>query len=753
MTPKSAQRHILKRLPHFVLFGLVAAVYLFGGFAFLDDKVTDSRYRLSSRDASGSLVLVVMDAASIRDLEVWPWPRNYYADVLDRLLAAGATRVAFDIDFSSRSNPDADATLADALARSDGRAVLPVFQQITSENGEAATVVTMPLGQLVTHAALASINVQPSADGTIREMWMTFQSDEHAFPSMAATLADLPYASFDSFDIDYSIDPGTIPALSFADVLAGRFDPSLIAGRQVLIGATAVELGDQLATPVYSVLPGPVVQVLAYESLVLNRAIRHAPPYVTLIVLFFAAIAFGPLFYKWSWAIGLAVGVGVCATAYGIAFLIQYLVPVNLPFVPLAFLVFLSYGFSILKRIDRQALRIFVQSMTDLHRRQLMKSVVDSTSDGIVIVNHEGKIDAINPAAEALFGAKSNEAQGQQLSWLLPNSDDGMPENGTTEVTLQRADGSTLSAEVNISRLKLKSSRHRLERRTEDRDKFVLTLRDITARKETEAARQKAMEEAIAANRAKSEFLAAMGHELRTPLNGIIGFSEVLDAGLYGELNEKQVECVRDILQSGRRLLGTFNDILDVAQIESGKVELREDEVDLVEIVESCGRSFEDRAADGEIELRTVTDNGLPYVWGDRQRLRQVVQHLVSNAVKFTNEGGQVTLMANREGGDVVFSVTDTGIGMTPEDVEKALAPFGQVDSRLARKYEGSGLGLTLARKLTEMHNGRLEIASKEGRGTKVRVVFPQDRLRPTPERRASTSPGTDATASPSPAA
>lgn len=752
MTPKQAQRFLTKRLPHFVLFGLVAAVYLFGGFAFLDDKVTDTRYRLASHDASGSLVLVMIDAASIRDLEVWPWPRDYHAVVLDRLLAAGATRVAFDIDFSSRSDPAADTALAEALERAEGRAVLPVFQQLTSEQGQSEFVVTLPHEEFRDHAALASINVRPASDGTVRRMWMTFESGDQRYPSMAASLADLPYVSFDSFDIDFSIDPETIPVLSFADVLAGRFDPAAVAGRQVLIGATAVELGDQLTAPVYSVLPGPVMQVLAYESLVLNRAIRHAGPAVIVGLLFLTAMLLGPLCHKWTWTQGLAAAAGMIALGYGITFAIQYFVPVNVAFVPFAFLIFLSYGYCMINRLDRQALRIFVQSVTDMHRRQMMKSVVESTSDGIVIVNHDGRIDAVNPAAEEMFGAAADEAKGQKLSWLLPSSDDGMPQNGTTEVTLQRADGSSIAAEVTINALKLKSSRHRLERRQEDRDKFILTLRDITARKEIEEARKKALDEAVAANRAKSEFLAAMGHELRTPLNGIIGFSEVLEANLYGDLNEKQTECVRDILQSGRRLLNTFNDILDVASIESGRVELREDDVDLVDIVESCSRTFEDQAADGEIELRVIADKDLPEVWADQQRLQQVVHHLVSNAIKFTNEGGNVTLMVNREGDEVVFSVKDTGIGMATDDIDKALAPFGQVDSRLSRKYEGNGLGLTLARKLTEMHDGRLEITSMEGRGTTVRVVLPKDRVRPAPEARPAPAQREDA-AVPSPPA
>lgn len=753
MTPKQAQRFLLKRLPHFILFGFVAAVYLFGGFTFLEDKVTDSRYRLATRPASGSLLLVTMDAASVRDLEVWPWPRSYYATALDRLLDAGAARVAFDVDFSSRSTPAADTALAEALERAEGRAVLPLFQQVTSDNGRARFVVTQPLERFRAHAALASINVRPAADGTVRRMWMTFDNKDHRYPSMAASLADLPYAPFNVFDIDYSIDPGTIPVMSFADVLAGRFDPTLVAGRQVLIGATAVELGDQLTAPVYSVLPGPVVQVLAYESLVLNRAIRHADPAVIVGMLFLVALLIGPLFQNWSWARGLGYGTGMVAAGYGVTFGIQYAVPFNVAFVPFAFLVFLSYGFSILKRVDRQALRIFVQSMTDLHRRQMMKSVVESTSDGIVIVNHEGRIEAVNPAAEAMFGADAGDAQGKQLSWLLPESGAGMPQSGTTEVTLQRADGTSIAAEVTINTLKLKASRHRLERRQEDRDKLILTLRDITARKETEEARKKALEEAVAANRAKSEFLAAMGHELRTPLNGIIGFSEVLDAGLYGEMNEKQVECVRDILQSGRRLLNTFNDILDIANIESGRVELREDEVDLVDIVERCGREFEDEAADCEIELRVVTDDGLPLVWADEQRMTQVVHHLVSNAIKFTNEGGHVTLMAGRDGGDVVVSVKDTGIGMAEEDIGKALAPFGQVDSRLSRTYEGTGLGLTLARKLTELHGGRIEIASKVGSGTTVRALLPESRVRPAAGRRSVAAPPEDVAAPSPPAA
>jgi signal transduction histidine kinase len=257
------------------------------------------------------------------------------------------------------------------------------------------------------------------------------------------------------------------------------------------------------------------------------------------------------------------------------------------------------------------------------------------------------------------------------------------------------------------------------------------TGRDISPQIRTEHALRDAKEAAEAANIAKSQFLANISHELPTPLNAIIGFSEMVDQGLAGATTPKQREYTKLVLQSGRHLLDVINDILNLARVDAGKFELcEEDDVDLHEVVEACVALTKHRADTGQITLAIEIEDHLPLVVADETRLKQVLLNLLSNALKFTEPAGLVIVRAVRAAqGDIVLEVEDTGIGMTPAEVEIALEPFGQVDSRLAREHEGTGLGLPLARRLIELHGGALRVQSEKDRGTKIAVTLPAFRV------------------------
>ena len=235
---------------------------------------------------------------------------------------------------------------------------------------------------------------------------------------------------------------------------------------------------------------------------------------------------------------------------------------------------------------------------------------------------------------------------------------------------------------------------------------------------------------ADAANQAKSQFLANMSHELRTPLNAILGFAELMREAVIGPLDARYREYARDIFSSGSHLLRLIDDILDLSKIEVGRLDLREESLDLGELLVECRRLLMDRAAQGEVQLLERLPADLPMVFVDRLRLKQVLLNLLSNAVKFTHPGGSVTVDVERtEAGGIAIIVTDTGIGMDPDKVETALQPFQQLDASLARQYEGTGLGLPLAKKLTELHGGTLEIVTALGRGTSIRVILPAGRV------------------------
>lgn len=241
----------------------------------------------------------------------------------------------------------------------------------------------------------------------------------------------------------------------------------------------------------------------------------------------------------------------------------------------------------------------------------------------------------------------------------------------------------------------------------------------------------RAKADAEAANRSKSAFLANMSHELRTPLNAIIGFSEMMTAESFGPLGGegRYKEYAGTIREAGEHLLSLVNDILEHARIEAGRVLLREARIDLSAMIASVVRMTEDTAARGGVSIQVAPTPGLPPLIADERILRQVLLNLVSNAVKFTPEGGHVRVTA-RIGPEmgITVAVTDTGIGMTSEEIGQALEPFTQIDSGYAKAHAGTGLGLPLARAMMRLHGGNLTIASAKGQGTEAILTFPESR-------------------------
>jgi signal transduction histidine kinase len=227
------------------------------------------------------------------------------------------------------------------------------------------------------------------------------------------------------------------------------------------------------------------------------------------------------------------------------------------------------------------------------------------------------------------------------------------------------------------------------------------------------------------ANKHKSEFLANMSHELRTPLNAIIGFSEVLLERMFGEVNEKQADYLKDIHESGRHLLSLINDILDLSKIEAGRMELELSTFHLPTAISNAMTLIRERAQRHGIALGVDMDPRLGEFSADERKVKQILLNLLSNAVKFTPDGGRVDVSARLDTARVAIAVKDTGIGIAAEDQEKVFAEFVQVGRDYTRKAEGTGLGLALTRRFVELHGGEIHLASQPGKGSTFTVTLP----------------------------
>ncbi len=263
----------------------------------------------------------------------------------------------------------------------------------------------------------------------------------------------------------------------------------------------------------------------------------------------------------------------------------------------------------------------------------------------------------------------------------------------------------------------------------------IMFWTDITALKRREATLQAAKKQAEAASEAKTAFLTNMSHELRTPLNAIIGFSEAIATETFGPIGQPRYkEYANDVLRSSHHLLDVINDILDISKSEAAKLQVKQETVVVSEVIDDSRHIVRDWFERSDVEISVNTpDSGLK-VSGDAARLRQVLLNILSNAVKFTDPGGTVTISSERRGGLAVIKVVDTGIGMRPKDIPTAMSMFGQIDSTLARKYEGTGLGIPLSNAIIELHDGTLDITSTLGEGTTVTITLPLVRSKAVPD-------------------
>ena len=365
----------------------------------------------------------------------------------------------------------------------------------------------------------------------------------------------------------------------------------------------------------------------------------------------------------------------------------------------------------------------------------LLASIFEVSEVGIIVTDHVGKIVRVNDSFVRTYGWKRDELVNINYSELVTHDERervkvnhkkyisvGVRSSG--EIKLIRKDGSVANVLFTSATLELSQNRKFL----------VMTVMDITLRKQMEQSLRYAKEQADSANRAKSAFLANMSHELRTPLNAIIGFSEMMINETFGPLgNEKYTEYLGDVHLSAQHLLDIINEVLDMSKIEAGRLELQEEDIDVAELIDSVARMMVSKMFSNDIDIKTDIAPNLPKMRADLRMMRQVLINILTNAVKFSPNGGLITVRAKiKSSGDMIIEIEDNGIGIHRDKIHQALEPFGQVSDKPERrelKSQGTGLGLPLAKAMVELHDGVLNIESEFGEGTTVMLLFPAKRI------------------------
>jgi PAS domain S-box-containing protein len=711
------------------VFALIAVLAWHDGFQPVEHALMDARFASAPRPASQQIVIVEIDARSLNALATWPWPRQRHAELIHALVGAGADRIAFDVDFSSPSAPENDAALAHAIHAAGGRIILPAFgQRETTSHENTRTLSSEPLAAFRDHALIGHVNIWPlgSMARTVRAG--AFFGTVYR-PAMAALLSDQPVQSLDERYIDFSIDPKTIPRISFSDVLLGAFDERLVRGKTILIGGTAIELGDRLPVPVFGVLPGVTVQAIAAESMRQNRAIVRTSPLISLILTFAVLSAFvAPPLRAWHRA--GAAAILTCALAVAGAHWLQSVSAVSADIAPpMAAALFSALWAACHDLIDR-ARKLRAERARSAARQALITRIVEDSSDGIAAIDEAGRVVICNAQAAALFGTPLAALQGAQIDTFLPLSVEAFlrgslsrePVPYTFEHSLVREGAEPAIAEVVVNRS--------LWETASAEPVLVVTLRDITARKRVEAEERRAAAERLMAERSKSLFIANMSHELRTPLNAIIGFTEILESETLGPLgNAKYREYAGIVMKSGHHLLEMVNNVLEISRLEAGVIKAERRKTDIESIAESAFAFIRNGRDYGGESLSFSGARQACAAVTDARLLKQILVNLLSNAVKFAPQGrkNSATVIARDLGGGVLrVTVEDNGVGMSEDLAQRVTELFFQGDGTFTRKHEGRGLGLYLVKKHVEILGGSLTFETREGEGTKVHVDLPE---------------------------
>ncbi len=731
---------VRRYFPRALIFTIVCLATLSGILESRNLVLMDMRFRILDRTPSDTLLIVEIDPYSLKEEGQWPWPRDRYATVIANLQDAGAALIALDIDFSSPSDEAGDAAFAASLARRPGEVILPVFSQWSSHSGsELAIMQTPPHASFLNDAVVASVNLTTEENGFVRRGWRGFDEGGSYRATLAATLAGVPANRTDAFYIDYSVDPSKIHRLSFNDVLNNSFSRDLVEGKNILIGATALELGDEFAVPTHGVISGIALHALSYETLQQDRALFRPHVVVTLMLAALVILCFGRAGGKWGWRTTTGLHLAVFTASIGGPVILQAVTPISLDTVPLLVAQILCIAHVTAHELHWRAKHLIRHRATTARYQVLTSLVVRNNSDGVIVTDANGVIELCNDRAMGLLAVKTELAPNTHIRDLAPdfplcpsieNSVDAgacvdttAPSSGSSEYCVGGQKDQML--EIVFGSAPYDHQHPGNDALAVKSHVYVYTIRDISIRKRIEMAEKTAKENAVAASKLKSQLISNISHELRTPLNGVMGFAEILQREALGPLGAAEYkEYSKNIYLSGERLLSIVNDMLNISKLDAGEFELDKDAMPLRDVVENVLNDYEAGGGGDGKSIRVEIPKDLPLFEIDFTIFKEMLSHLLSNAVKFTGDDAYIFIRAVFEDNDLVLEVEDNGCGVDPCMLSNLTEAFFQADSSLNRQHEGAGLGLYLVSTFAALHGGSIEFDSRKTAGFTARLRF-----------------------------
>ena len=554
-----------------------------GHLARLENAVSETRATLLRHKVDSDIVIVGIDAQSLKALNEWPWPRRHHARLLQMLRAAEPKSVFVDVDFSSRSDEEDDALLEHALAEIEPTPVFLATHFQPLSGADQSLTVTEPLPRFAAHARSASVVLEPDVDGLVRAMRTTWRIDERELPSVFAYSSSLPPDTL--VPIDYSIDPASFAYVSYVDVLGGHIEPGALRGKSVYVGPTANELRDVLPVPVYRALPGVVVQAFATAS---ARAglLREPGSWLSAAALAGWAALCAAVLARRGWRVGLLFTAGALVALAAATLLLDAFGHFTLEIVPYTVVVGATFIAATVRSLDRETWRALAYALRLKRRDALLTSVVESSSDCIVCIQRDGVIRSANSATSRLLGCPSGALHGSPLCEYIAGfgDNDAGPEGlagSILERTARTADGRKIPIEVSVSKVA-----------SED-ELFVVVIRDVTERQaQRRALEHQATHDPLTGLPNRTAFMRHMGSLLAKEHGQRVALL-MLDLSRFKEVNDTLGHDVGDevLREVARRFTSQLQGSALISRIGGDEFTVVLADVERREVIESlCAR-------------------------------------------------------------------------------------------------------------------------------------------------------------------